>query len=269
MRCHNNGHTDLLYSISHITSIFNIEMPPTKTLKLIAVDTATGQEEEVQPPDPDLRNLPSVCFRGVTTLQEARELAKAIPKGGGCYWIATDEPCTHSFNGQHSEEPLRTADGLQILYNGVTTGLSKRFRDHLLRTDAAGGFGSVSGISVDILDYVAEQCRKPATHVKHAYTEDKKKLPKVFTGKTYEPIEDKVHFLKYMGAATFYERKIVTRSNTSYFKNGINVCDRKHQKHSWVFLYAPLDNDFVRSYVEITWRQRNGVPPLASYISGR
>ena len=241
-----------------------------KILKLVLVDKGTGEESNVNPPPPDLSGLTTACFHNINNPKDTKAVSNCIPNKPGCYWIATDEPCTHSFNGQHAKQ-LKTHDGLTILYNGVTTDLNKRLKDHLLRKDTAGGFGSVSGISVDILDYIPLPgiSEKPKTHVKHAYTNDNKKLPKVLTNGKYEPVDTKEKLLKHMTSATFYEKRIVMSSDTSYFKNGISVWDRKHQKYKWVFIFMPIENDFIRSYIEITWRQDNGGPPLASYISGR
>lgn len=241
-----------------------------KVLKLVLVDTKTGDELDVKSPSSDLSDLMAVCFHNINNSKDAKLMSNGIPKKPGCYWIATDEPCVHSFNGQHTGI-RKTHDGLNILYNGVTTDLNKRSKDHLLRKDTSGGFGSVSGISVDILDYypIPGQSEKPKTHVKHAYTKDKKKLPKVLNGEKYETVDTKEKFLKHMVSTTFYEKKIVMKNDTSYFKNGIDVCDRKHQKYRWVFIFTPIDNDIIRSYIEVMWRQESGVPPLASYISGR
>ena len=241
-----------------------------KEIRLSILDNVTGEENPVNPPDSQLNDIPFMSMNNITCNADAKWLChKQIPKKAGCYWISTDEPCHHTFNGQHS--PLvKTFDNRHIVYNGVTTDLQKRFKDHLLRDDSAGGFGSMSGISIDILDFCEGHVSKPHTHVKHAYTPNKKKLPKVLTNNGYETIDCKEKLLRCCGNSfTFYEKRIISKNDTSYFKNGINVCDRKHQKWTWVYHFIPIDDDFVRSYIEIKWREYNGVPPLASYISGR
>tara|TARA_Y100000389_G_scaffold204868_1_gene260285 strand:+ start:2006 stop:2767 length:762 start_codon:yes stop_codon:yes gene_type:complete len=242
-----------------------------KTIRLTLVDDHTHLEEAVTIPSKCLTELSDVIFKNISNINDAKNIAKTVPKIPGCYWIASNEPCYHCFNGRNTP-PIEISTCNNVLYNGVTTDLNKRLKDHLLRSDSSGSFGSVSGISFDLLDFDIHST-KPRTHVKHLFTStsDKKKLPKILneSNQKYEIITDKESLINCMKGITYFEKKNIRDNHTSYFKNGICVSDRKHSKYKWSFIYMPIDNELIRSHIEIQWRDLYGVPPLASYISGR
>ena len=147
-----------------------------KTIKLTLVDNNTHKEESITIPSKCLTNLCHVIFKNISNLNDAKHIAKTVPKIPGCYWIASNEPCYHCFNGRNTP-PINISECNNVLYNGVTTDLNKRLKDHLIRSDSSGSFGSVSGISFDILDFDINS-KKPRTHVKHLFTSNSdKKLP--------------------------------------------------------------------------------------------
>jgi hypothetical protein len=70
-----------------------------------------------------------------------------IPKNkGGIYFITTNENINHSFHNKNKKFP-KIHDDFTIIYNGTSSDLYSRSKNHLLRDKNKG----MSGISVDIL----------------------------------------------------------------------------------------------------------------------
>lgn len=223
-------------------------------------DATTHKVYRVQIPDAGLHHLPRVLIR------DAEDL-KAIPCTGGNYWILTDEPIHHCLNRASKHPPVSNTGTLRVVYNGVSSeSLQGRAKEHLLREDAKGGFGSMSGISVDLQ-------RTPATtkvsHAKCMWHTEPKKIPGFLT--TPHRLTDREAVLATIHLSEAERAWIATQPADAplYFKNGIDVRNDKHQPYTWYFVFAALDNHSLRDYVEIEWRRRYGLPILCSYMSGR
>jgi hypothetical protein len=218
-------------------------------------DESTNTFFQIDIPDETVSSIPRICVKNESDVA-------CIPPVAGNYWILTNEPILHCFHsGNRNVPPFQ--NGLRVVYNGVTTNLQNRAREHLLRLDEKGGGGSQSGISVDLL-------RVPEgnpSHVKCAWSSTgKRKLPKLFVHNSYVPLTKKEDLF---GTFSDEEKEFALTSNTLYFKNGIHVSSRKHSPYAWIFAYAPISVPNVRDYVENAWRDAHGVPILCSYLSGR
>lgn len=190
-----------------------------------------------------------------------------IPSGGGNYWILTNEPVRHCFNSGKSYPAQFNHAGVfyNIVYNGVSSTLKSRVKEHLLRSDMSGQSGSHSGISVDIQ---MQPCGKEPSHVKYLLHENQqKKLPK-FLNVTQHTRLSKAEILN-MAAFTCQENQYISNNTNIHFKNGINVQDTKHTPYNWIFAWCEIDNHNIRDYIETEWRLQHGVPILCSYTSGR
>ena len=222
-------------------------------------DTESDTVMKIVIPDASLSRLPWVRIR-------AGEDLRNIPASGGCYWIITDEPIKHCFNsGTHC--PVVLPSGLTVVYNGVSGGLRARAKQHLLRDDSKGGFGSTSGISVDLLK---KEIGFTKSHTKWMWHEsgrqDKHKLPKVWINGSYQKQTSKHQILTTLSDE---EKDMALGREELRFKNGINVLDTKHQPYSWIFIFVPISVHNIRDYIESEWRKEYGVPVLCTYKSGR
>lgn len=221
-------------------------------------DKATQQVYRIQIPDAELQHLPRVLLRNAEDI-------KAIPRVGGNYWILTNEPIHHCLNGGTKHRPYPLLNGLRVVYNGVSSeSLQGRAKEHLLREDEKGGFGSMSGISVDLQ---RTQATGKVSHAKCMWHPEPKKIPYIGGDRLTdrEAVLAAIHLSE-------SERAWITEQPADaplYFKNGIDVRSDKHRPYTWYFVFAPLDNHSLRDYVEIEWRRRYGLPVLCSYMSGR
>jgi len=191
-----------------------------------------------------------------------------VPKVGGVYFIWTDEPITHSLNGNDGCIPF---NGGKIMYNGVSSGLRGRCEEHLLRTkDLKGGFiNSQSAISVDLY------CEgfKGQSHTKRAYSAKSKldgrksKVPTI-KGNKVRIVNDLLN----LGNLSNEEHDfLMVQDGMSdiAFNNGINVADDKHLNYEWKFYFIELIEPFYKNYIELQWRIKFGTPQLCSYSTGR
>jgi hypothetical protein len=218
-------------------------------------DEYTNTFFHIDIPDETVSSIPRICVKNENDVA-------SIPPVGGNYWILTNELILHCFHSGNRKVPL-FQNGLRVVYNGVTTNLQNRAREHLLRPDEKGGSGSQSGISVDVLCVPEGN----PSHVKCAWSSTgKRKLPKVFVNNSYVPLTKKDDLF---GTFSENEKEFALTSNTLYFKNGIHVSSAKHSPYGWFFAYAPISVPNVRDYVENAWRDAHGVPILCSYLSGR
>lgn len=216
-------------------------------------DSMTQQIFQIDIPNEYLSNLPRISIKNEETI-------KTIPPVSGNYWIVTNEPILHCFHSAKRKLPL--SGEYRVVYNGVTTNLQNRAREHLLRPDEKGGGGSQSGISVDLLSAPTN-----TSHIKCAWSSStKRKLPKVFVNNEYVPITKKEDLLPILSDT---EKPIWASNSDLFFKNGICVHDAKHALYEWMFVYIPISLPNVRDYVENAWRDAHGVPVLCSYLSGR
>lgn len=234
------------------------------------LDPKTRKVYQIAVPGTDLRGLHWVHMRGL-------EDAKAIPRLGGNYWIVTNEPIVHCLNGASHVRPAPfdlEGQHVRVVYNGVSSdSLQSRAKEHLLREDGRGGFGSMSGISVDIQRQPVKEGRTQS-HAKCLWHPETKKIPYIYTGEPGakpQQIVDRGALLAALPLSVTEREHIagIPVDAPVYFKNGIDVRDAKHCEYVWYFVFAPLDNHSMRDFVEIEWRRRHGMPPLCSYVSGR
>jgi len=209
-------------------------------------------------------NIPDCCLSNLNyiLIKSSKDLLK-IPKTAGNYWILTNEPISHCFNSGN-KYPESTIDNLNIVYNGVSGNLKSRAKEHLLRTDDNGKFGSMSGISIDVIE---QELTNKSSHAKCLFG-DNKKIPKIFIDGSFQKINDKNLLPNYMNL-TDNEINLIQKNNILYFKNGIDVNDEKHIEFNWYFVFVEINNHSIRDYIETHWRTIYGVPILCSYSSGR
>jgi len=190
-----------------------------------------------------------------------------IPTTGGCYWIWTNEPVRHRFH--RNRIPGRIRNG-EVIYNGIAKdNVQQRVRHHLLGVTDAGW----SGISLDIYPGKARShkkkvwCRLPRGKVPYVDTFPDKPISKNLS--ECEPLKDKAFIFRlYLSKQ---EKEFLKNSNqtTYYFRNGINIFDKKHTKFTFrIYFIVGLESLYLE-YVEKTWRERFGLPRLCSYSSGR
>jgi hypothetical protein len=217
-------------------------------------------------------NIPDEKLQGITMITITNiEDMKKIPKMSGCYWIITNAPIKHCFNkGNKTPEPI--LENHYILYNGVANSLQNRAEEHLLRHAENSGFGTISGISVDII------CKNiKGSHAKCVWSNKKKKLPKILhilpnktTKNTYKSISNKKDIIENLYLSPS-EKEYISNQNHEeiYFKNGINISNDKHKSYKWIFGYLEESNNVLRTYIETQWRIHYGIPILCSYSCGR
>jgi hypothetical protein len=203
----------------------------------------------------DLSDVPSL-------LVKHQEDLKSLPKGGGCYWIWTDEPVWHKLH-KEKEIPKKvkysTKDGA-IVYNGIAKDNVKARLMHHLFGDPNQGW---SGISMDILKYDAQSHAKKAMS-----TNGKSKVAMLLNG---TPIRDIDTLLDNLHLSEDEKNYIYQHSETDiYFRNGINVTEEKHKNFDFVVFYITgLKSKSYLEYIEKKWRDEYKLPQLCSYKSGR
>lgn len=209
------------------------------------------------------KNLDQVDF----VLPKKESDFNKIPSTGGCYWIWTNEPVRHRFH--RNRIPDRIKNG-EVIYNGIAKdNVQGRVKHHLLGQKEAGW----SGISLDIYPGEARSHKKKIwsrlPNAKVPYLDS-------FLGKAHrktlcecEPLRDKDSVFKLY--LSNQEKKFIRNSNqaTYYFRNGINIFDKKHKEYTFVVYFIVGLESLYLEYVEKTWRERFGLPRLCSYSSGR
>lgn len=207
-------------------------------------------------PDSKLTGVPSIHIQG------ARDIEK-IPKIQGIYWIATNEPIAHCLN-RGVNLPNNLNEHFRIIYSGSSCDMRNRAKQHLLRTH--GAYGTMSGISVDILQSAPTN---KSSHTKCLWSPaNNKKIPKLLKSKKYvRPLikEDIIRNMHLLPEEQYY----ISKTDEIFFKNGINVQDEKHLPYQWIFYYLPVSSHSIRDFVEIEWRKLYGIPILCSYNEGR
>jgi hypothetical protein len=187
-----------------------------------------------------------------------------IPNKPGLYWITTNEPYNHCLNSGKNC-PKKIDKDYNIIYNGSSCNIRSRIKEHLNRTDEKGGSGSQSGISVDILYNIDET--KKVSHIKCLWGEKKKK-PKYFINDYCDKISDKIDILNHIYFSK-EEYDFINKNKIIYLKNGINIFSNKHKNYNYIIYYLEIDDNNIRNYIEIEWRNRFGIPQLCSYNAGR
>lgn len=185
-----------------------------------------------------------------TMVKTANDL-KNIPNGGGCYWIWTNESVKHSL---HKHKLPKKFKGGEIIYNGVAKDDVKgRICHHLFGSVDAGW----SGISIDIYTKRSKSHRKKACSKKG-------KVP--FVGNN--PIRERSQLLKIF--LSNEEKKFISKNrlNTYYFRNGIDITEKKHRKFKFNIFYIIGLKSLYLEHIEKEWR-KNGLPRLCTYLTGR
>lgn len=200
--------------------------------------------KDVVIPDNTLNNVDYLLVKSKNDINK-------IPKGGGCYWIWTNEPVIHSLHKNDCPEPF---DGGEIIYNGIAQDDVKgRIKHHLFGDEDAGW----SGISMDIYKDTSISHRKKACSPKD-------KVP--FIDK--KPIRNKKQLLSIHLSQS--EKSFIRKSkeDTFYFKNGINLDDKKHKKYIYRVYFITGLKSLYLEYIEKEWRKKR-IPKLCSYKTGR
>lgn len=183
-----------------------------------------------------------------------------IPKNkGGIYFITTNENINHSFHNKNKKFP-KIHDDFTIIYNGTSSDLYSRSKNHLMRDKNKG----MSGISVDIL--TTEE--KVESHTKCCFSTNKrKKTPFIIETETRISEFNQCYQLN----TSEKEQKFISENNNKiiYFRNGINVLSEKHINFEWKFYYLIIESHSVRDIVETNWRKKYGTPILCTYHEGR
>ena len=209
------------------------------------------------------KNLDKVDF---VSLKKRSDFNK-IPATGGCYWIWTNEPVKHRFH--RNRIPDRIKNG-EVIYNGIAKdNVQGRVKHHLLGQIEAGW----SGISLDIYPGEARShkkkiwSRRPNTKVPYLDLFLSKAHRK--TPYECEPLRNKDSIFKLF--LSNQEKKFVRSSDLStyYFRNGINIFDKKHKKYTFIVYFIVGLESLYLEYLEKRWRERFGLPRLCSYSSGR
>jgi len=175
----------------------------------------------------------------------------SLPDGGGCYWIWTNELINHSLH--KNSLPVRFGNG-EVVYNGIAKDDVKgRVFHHLFGFIDAGW----SGMSIDI--YI----KKSVSHRKKACSKNGK-VPFL----NNKPIRKREQLLQIFLSAE--ERKFISNNklNTYYFRNGINISEKKHRKFKFRVYYIIGLTSLYLEHIEKEWR-KNGLPRLCSYLTGR
>jgi hypothetical protein len=174
----------------------------------------------------------------------------AIPTGGGCYWIWTNEPVIHSLHKYNTPLPF---NGGEVIYNGIAKDDVKgRVFHHLFGFEDAGW----SGISLDIYT------KNSVSHRKKACSPIGK-VPYI----NKKPIKTKAQLLQLHLSTT--EKTYLKKNKTVfYFRNGINITESKHKKFKFKVYYITGLTSLYLEHIEKQWREF-GLPKLCSYSSGR
>lgn len=195
-----------------------------------------------------------------------------IPNLPGNYWIATDEPISHSFNPGFNHRPKKleyNGKELTIIYNGQGDTIRTRINAHLYRPKTQG-LNDMSGISIDITDKYIQ-----GTKISHnkCLLGKRKKIPYCESHKrriNYSDIKSLFSDDDLPNVKEYCAQ--LTEESTIYFKNGIDITEDKHNKYTWLVIYYDMNKFIYHPFsdiIEQEWRRINGSPILCSYKCGR
>ena len=206
-------------------------------------------ERKLLVPDERLTDVDNISLR-------TEEDFNKIPKNGGCYWIATNEPIKHSFHKYDLPEKI---DSFDIIYNGIAKGnIQGRIKNHLL-SDNPGW----SGIKIDILleSYEGGFRQKAFSSKKGAH------VPYI----DQVPIRSKEDIFKlHLSDEEISYIKDNEDKETFYFRNGINIFQDKHKIFQYkVYFISGLKSITYLDYIEKAWRNKFKQPRLCKYKLGR
>ena len=206
---------------------------------------------EIKIPNKSLYEVDSVILKKESDFDR-------IPDIGGCYWIWTNERVNHRFHKHKIPDRIKAGE---VIYNGIAKdNVRIRVKRHLLGKPEAGW----SGISLDIYH------GKSRSHRKKVFSTNKKvKVPYVSIGGKLQPIRKRN--LVFELNLSRDERNFVQkrRLSTYFFRNGINIFDRKHRNFTFKIYFIAGVEPLYLEYIEKRWRERFGLPKLCSYSSGR
>ncbi len=200
--------------------------------------------KEVEIPNKTLDRVDNLVVKSSNDLN-------AIPSGGGCYWIWTNEPVVHSLHKHKTPDFFQNGE---IIYNGIgKDDVKGRIFHHLFGFEDAGW----SGISLDIYT------KNSVSHRKKACSPSGK-VPFVNS----KPIKNKELLLKLHLSKT--ERNYIIKNgfDVFFFRNGINITDAKHAKYDFKVYYITGLTSLYLEHIEKQWREF-GLPKLCSYSTGR
>lgn len=224
--------------------------------------------EGVAIPNSSLDNVEFVSSKETTEFVE-------IPNEGGCYWIWTTEPVLHSLHKHSTPKPF---DGGEIIYNGIAKdNVRSRVVHHLLGKADAGW----SGISLDIYfgetgshrkKALSDKGKVPFIREKYIIRRSTKdgKLKKGDEGERFKAIRNKDDFAKIFLSNEERENLSEEKFSKIYFRNGININDKKHKDFEFRVYYITGLSSLYLDFIEKKWRNDNKwLPKLCSYSSGR
>lgn len=165
--------------------------------------------------------IPNYCLDNVDfkIVKNSNDL-NSIPSGGGCYWIWTNEPVRHSL---HKHIIPNAFNAGEVIYNGIAIDDVKgRLFHHLFGFEDA----SWSGISLDIYTKNSNSHRKKACSPTG-------KVPFIYN----HPIRTKKQLLNLHLSET--EKAYINNfdSDVFYFRNGVNINDKKHYNFDFKVYY--------------------------------
>jgi hypothetical protein len=196
--------------------------------------------------------IPNKTLKKVDNLLVKRSVdLNAIPSGGGCYWIWTNEPIKHSL---HKHKTPDIFDNGEVIYNGIAKdNVKDRIFHHLFGSEDAGW----SGISLDIYTKNSRSHRKKACSPsgKVPYLDKK-------------PIRNKKQLLQLHLSKKERDYISKKRSRIFYFRNGIDIRNNKHKNYDFKVFFITGLTCLYLEYIEKKWREI-GLPKLCSYSSGR
>ena len=224
--------------------------------------------KDVKIPNANLVNVDSIV------LKKSDDCDK-IPSEGGCYWIWTNEPVSHSLHKHLTPMPF---EGGEIIYNGIAKDDVKGRIVHHLFGEVDAGW---SGISMDIYFGNTKSHRKKALSDsgKVPFVKDCKLLARgnkkkgQVRGETIEilkPIKNKEDLLKLNLSEK--EKKYIGRAelHNFFFRNGINITEEKHNSYEFRAYFITGLSSLYLDFIEKKWREENKwLPKLCSYSSGR
>lgn len=218
-------------------------------------------EKDIQIPNSNLTDVNCVILKNSADFN-------SIPKSKGVYWIWTDEPITHILHKPSKNIPKKIKISInnkkiegEVIYNGVAQdNINNRIKNYHLY---ASPENTISGISVDI--YMDGEVK---SHKKKILSSNiKEKVPYV----NNKRIATKEYALKLFLSKS--EKKFIKKSKDKniYFRNGINISDKKHKKYHFVVFYiGNLKSESYMGFIEKQWRKIHKIyPRLCSYSSGR
>jgi len=196
-------------------------------------------------------SLDKVDFINLENKNDLSKISIVDGKGGGCYWIWTDEPILHSLHKHKTPEPFQKGE---VIYNGIAKDdIKGRIYHHLFGFEDAGW----SGISIDIYQ------KQSISHRKKACSKFGK-VPYI----NNNPIRNKEQLLQIHLSDNERNFIEITDFNEYYFRNGIDISEEKHIKYNFKVFYIIGLTSLYLEHIEKEWREF-GLPKLCSYSKGR